>query len=340
VAAAAAGAQPAARLAIPTAADLARAAAFPESTLATAATVPADAFGGRYTAPDGESVAVFSSRRYAPDAAANQRWADFLASLIHGPELASVTVYLAPSAEISRLCGGDALACYQPTGALITVPGQDPAVDLSAEAVLTHEYGHHVAANRLNPPWRALDWGTKRWASYEEVCALAKTGSLYPGAENSVQYALNPGEGFAESYRVLNERRAGLAEPPWNVVDESLIPNDAALALLERDVVDPWTQPTTQSFAGTFRRTGAPRRTYGVSTPFDGALQVTLRAPAGARLALDVLSPNGARLGRAVTTASVRTRTVGANVCGQRSVQLRVARIEGRGAFGLDVSKP
>jgi hypothetical protein len=285
-------------------------------------------------------VTVFSSPRYAADAAVNQRWADFLASLVHGPELASVTVYLAPQLEISRMCGGDAIACYQAAGALITIPGQDPAVDLSAEAVLTHEYGHHVAANRINPPWRALDWGTKRWASYEEVCSLTKAGSLYPGAEDAVQYTLNPGEGFAESYRVLNERRAGLVEPPWDIVDESLIPNDTALALLERDVVDPWTQPATASFSGTFPRTGAPRRIFGISTPFDGALAVTLRAPVRARLSLAVISPSGAQLARAVTSASVRTRTVGTTVCGQRSLRVRVTRLAGSGTFGLDVSKP
>src|SRR5919201_1928956 len=70
-------------------------------------------WGGDYTATTGEHVTVYSSPRYAVDNAANQRWADFLASLVHGPELASVRVYLAPPAQVSLVCGGpDVLGCY------------------------------------------------------------------------------------------------------------------------------------------------------------------------------------------------------------------------------------
>src|SRR5205814_3373682 len=90
-----------------------------------------------------------------------QRWANFLASLVHGSELSTVTVLLSTPAQISSVCGSDALACYSPQGALLYAPGEDPGSDLSAEAVITHEYGHHVAANRLNSPWNALDWGPK-----------------------------------------------------------------------------------------------------------------------------------------------------------------------------------
>ena len=78
-------------------------------------------------------------------------------------------------------------------------PGEDPGSDLSAEAVITHEYGHHIAANRSNAPWLALDWGPKRWASAMQVCAKARQGVLVPGAEDPVQYTENPGEGWAES---------------------------------------------------------------------------------------------------------------------------------------------
>ncbi len=77
------------------------------------------------------------------------------------------------------MCGQGALACYG--GNRIFAPAEDPSFDLSAESVVAHEYGHHVAAHRLNPPWDAIDYGTKRWASYENVCAKARRGRVVPG---------------------------------------------------------------------------------------------------------------------------------------------------------------
>ena len=53
---------------------------------------------------------------------------------------------------------------------------------------------------------------------------------------------------FAEDYRVLNERRAGLPETPWEVVDDSLYPYQTALDLLAQDVTTPWTGATTTSY--------------------------------------------------------------------------------------------
>ena len=46
--------------------------------------------------------------------------------------------------------------------------GQDVGTTTAA-SVLTHEYGHHIADSRQNPPWPSVNWGTKRWASYENV---------------------------------------------------------------------------------------------------------------------------------------------------------------------------
>ncbi len=46
--------------------------------------------GGTYTTTTGEQVRIVVSDRYPVDEARNQRWADFLASLVHGSELATV----------------------------------------------------------------------------------------------------------------------------------------------------------------------------------------------------------------------------------------------------------
>src|SRR5262249_7712038 len=212
-----------------------------------------------------------------------------LASLVHGSELSTVTVLLSTSGEISRFCGKDALACYSDRGALLYAPGEDPSSSLSAEAVIAHEYGHHVAANRSNAPWRALDWGPRRWASSMQVCAATKQGRLYPGAEDPVRYEENPGEGWAETYRVLNQRKLGLPESTWDIVTQALYPTSAALTAAEQDVKTPWTTNTTSTLTGTVTRTSRTRA-YTVTTPLDGTLKLTLRTSRGLRVSFDVFA--------------------------------------------------
>jgi hypothetical protein len=215
-AAAAAQAAPAPRLKSPRLADIARASGpIPDALISRPKTqalalAPTGYWGGVYRASTGENVTVYASNAYPMDPAIGQRWADFLASLVHGPELSSVNVMLSTPDEIARICGQDALACYSDRGSQLFAPGEDPSSSLSAEAVITHEYGHHVAANRNNAPWDAIDWGPKRWDSSMQVCVAAKQGRLSPGAEDPVRYETNPGEGWAETYRLLNQRRLGL----------------------------------------------------------------------------------------------------------------------------------
>jgi hypothetical protein len=339
VAAAAAQSSPVRRLQAPQLKEIARAGVAIDDSVFSAKTsqlaVPAASWGGTYRTSTGESVSVFASNVYPADPAMGQRWADFLASLVHGSELSSVTIFLAPASLVSRLCGSDAVACYSAQDDLLVAPGEDPASDLSAEAVVTHEYGHHIAAHRSNAPWNALDYGTKRWASGMNVCARARTGELAPGAEDPVQYDVNPGEGFAESYRVLNERKAGRAETPWQIVSTALYPSDAALAALEQDVTTPWQTTTTTSRTARFTRT-ARTRTYTIATQLDGALKVTLRPSAGTRLALDVFAASR-RVAHAAGTRAVSRSTA---ICGQRSYRIRVRAVSGKGTFSLAVSKP
>jgi hypothetical protein len=276
---------------------------------------PTGFWGGEYATRTGERVRVFSSPTYTVDPAANQRWADFVAGLLHGPELTSVTVYLAAPAEVSALCGGnpDVRGCYS-SGRIIGL-GEDTQ-DATAEAVLAHEYGHHVAANRSNAPWPALGWGTKRWSSYLDVCRLARAKEIFPGAEGPLLYFFNPGEGFAEAYRLLSERRAGLPESPWRIVDEMYRPDARALALIQQDVLDPWRVNGTVTRSGRFVAGGTRTRVFRVATPRDGEL-----------------------------TASVsgNARLVGAPkrlVCGARTTVVRVARSGAPGPFRLTASRP
>jgi hypothetical protein len=327
------------RLDSPRLGEIARGPAYIADSTLAAAPSRAGYWGGPTLASTGEMVTIYVSDLYPQNAATAQRWADFLASLVHGPELSRLTAYLAPLQQVQSVCGADALACYSPGGESLVAPGDDPAADTSAEAVVAHEYGHHVAANRSDAPWSAEDYGTKRWASYTQVCAKTRAGQLFPGAETEPHYRLNPGEAFAESYRVLNERLAGRTETAWNVVSSTLYPDSTALAAVQQDVTTPWTGATVSRASGALG-TRVRSRTVAVATPLDGTLRVTLRAPARSRFGLSLRAPSGGSLGRATTTAAVRTRTVMATVCGSRNVSLRVSRISGAGTYRLTIARP
>jgi hypothetical protein len=338
VTATAAQSKPLRRLESPQLAEIARASTpivDTQLTTAAAAVAPAGYWGGQYSVATGESVTVYASNSYPVDAALGQRWADFLATLVHGPELSSVTVLLATPEQISHTCGQDAVACYSSRGAQLYAPGEDPGSDLSAEAVITHEYGHHIAANRSNAPWLALDWGPKRWASSMQVCAKARTGVFVPGAEDPVQYTENPGEGWAEAYRVLNEQKAGRPETPWQIVDQSLYPTAAALTAAEQDVTAPWSAGTTTTQTAVLTRT-KKSRTFTVGAQLDGTLRMTVRAPAGMRVSLDVFAGST----RAAHVASTRVVSRTLTVCGARSYRFRVTELAGRGTVSLTVAKP
>jgi hypothetical protein len=296
---------------------------------ALAAPTSALAWGGVYTTADGTAVHVDVSATYPEDPAFAQVWADYLDSLVHAQELARLTLRLAPLAEVQLTCGRGALACYSPmTETIIASPDDTGPDGPTAKQVIAHEYGHHIAANRVNPPWNAEDWGTKRWASYENICARTATGELHPGNEGS-QYAYNPGEAFAESYRILTETKAGAASSLWDIVARVFYPDATALALLEQDVTSPWTGNTASTLTGSFG--GGTQRTFKLRTPIDGSLVLHLAAPSAA-VYREVLSQGSTVLG---TGPTIRHE-----ICGERALTLRVVRVRGRGPFSVSFSRP
>ncbi len=305
------------------------------------------AWGGPVAASDGETVTVVVSDAYAVDPAIPQSAADFLTQLYHGDELSTLTLYLAPLDEVQSICGPAAAGCYGSSAGRSTIisPGTDLPDRTSVETILAHEYGHHVAQSRDNAPWRAVDWGTKRWASYANVCARQVEGTAFPGDEGE-NYYLNPGEAFAESYRLLNFQRGGWESwipSAWNS-DGSFYPGATALDLARQDVLEPWTGPQSTTWAGRFvppkvkvkikkkakRVRLAPlKRT--IATPLDGVVTVTLdRAPAGTTVTLS--DESGAIL---IAPPNGSTYTV----CGQRSLLLTV-RATKPGAFSATIATP
>ena len=281
-------------------------------------------WGGTYTARTGEQVRVFLSDSYPVDEARAQSWADRLAALVHGSELSRLTAHFAPIEEVRLLCGPAAAGCYSPVDQSLLAPG-DSSGAISAESVLAHEYGHHVANNRANPPWKSLDWGPKRWASFARICPRERAGTVFPGRVD--QYRLQPGEAFAEAYRVLTETRAGALDFTWSVVDGSFRPDGSALRLVNEDVVHPW-KPTV----GHIRRALRPGATYEtlLRTPHDGALTASVTPK---RYKLRLLDP----FSRRVLTQG---RSVKRMVCGERSLLLRVIGDGGAGRFSVRISRP
>ena len=108
-----------------------------------------------YRAGTGEWVDISVSGSYPVSESIGQHWADFFAGLLHGDELQLLHAFVAPLPEVRALCGPHALGCYGDNQLVIT---GDTADGFEPEEVARHEYGHHIAFNRANPPWKALEW--------------------------------------------------------------------------------------------------------------------------------------------------------------------------------------
>jgi hypothetical protein len=296
---------------------------------ALAAAQLAASHGGTYTTATGEQVKVFVSDAYPVDDTVNQHWADFLAGLVHGSELAKITVYVAPFAEMQSVCRStEADGCYIFSNEEMVVPGDPPADGAPIEEIVAHEYGHHIALNRSNWPWPAVEWGTKRWASYENVCKRVLAHTAFPGDEGE-NYFRNPGEAFAETYRLLNDSRAPLAsvQLPWRM--DGFNPDKTALDLVAQDVQKPWTGTYISHWRGRLRARAIRRLV--VPTPDDGYARFVLSARPGTAMA--ILDPTtGKPLGAA-------TRQIRYGICGEHRLTLAVFSLRGS-AFSVMIARP
>jgi hypothetical protein len=290
--------------------------------------------GGRVTASTGEQLTVFVSTAYAPDQHSPQGWADFIAALPHGPELGLLTAYVAPLDELAEICGPHALGCY---GGGELFSSGDVYETVTPQEIVRHEYGHHIAANRLNPPWRAIDWGPKAWATEEGVCSRVADHTAFPGDEGDL-YELNPGEGWAEAYRVFADQRTGATPGLWEIVDPSFEPDAEALAAIERDVLQPWAAPTTATYAKRFVAKTPKGWSIPIATPYDGDIAVTVTLPRGGYHTVALLSGKTV-LARGLW-AGARVQRITTTVCGARALTLRITRRGSLGRVAVTVTTP
>ena len=292
--------------------------------------------GGPTTTSTGETVDVRVSDALPAEAATPTRWAEFLTGLTHGSEVSQLTLYVGTLDEVQGICGSNALGCYARDQ--LVVPGET-AIDVSPEEVMRHEYGHHIAYHRSNPPWDAIEWGPKRWASTENVCARVDRKEAYPGDEGS-NYALNPGEAWAETYRLLDERKAGITTASWRIVSPSFFPTEQAFQSAEQDVLQPWTAPHTTSASHVFGKRSPKVWWLQLSTPLDGTLHVNASVPSGGTYDVALVGANHRTVVGRATWVGQRAKRLDGSVCGQRSLFVRVTQKGKLGRVRISATSP
>jgi hypothetical protein len=290
--------------------------------------------GGPIVTSTGETVTVLVSDSLPLETP--EKWAEFLVHLTHGPEITVLETTIATLDEVQDVCGPDALGCYARNRMIAlgapTIDGTTP------EEVVRHEYGHHIANHRENTPWTALDWGPKRWASAASVCPKVSRREAFPG-DGGRNYAQNPGEAWAEVYRVMDERKAGITTATWDIVSRTFFPGEPALAAAERDVLQPWAKNRTTSFRRTFgKRTKA--WWIPLQTPLDGELVLQARVSKNGLFGVALVAPDRKTVLRRANWVGQRLKRTRTNVCGQRTMFARVTRNGPPGSVKITVSAP
>ncbi|MGC1166302.1 MAG: hypothetical protein WA862_09340, partial [Solirubrobacterales bacterium] len=308
---------------------------------AAGARIAASAASARYSLNDGsdDSIAVDVSAacQQECDAADPQAIANFIGTLIHGPEVNLLTIQLDTPSQLAFDCGFDAQACYFGDEGKIVLSGNaDSAPDsASREFVLAHEYGHHVAQHRDMPaPFpAAIKWGTERWSSVVNVCEGHRAGTFFPG-DDGYHYYEDPGEAFAESF-AFNRFPEAAVEWAWS---PALRPTATSLQALRKDTVRPWLGRHSFTVAGRVPRSGALVQEF--RTPFDGKVSI---APAGGRrLGYELLIRNHSgetlRSSRQGVSSSHR---LDYTVCGQSRLRVAVRALGRAGKpFRLTIQRP
>jgi hypothetical protein len=296
--------------------------------------------GGPTTTPTGEVVDIRVSDSLPLDVTPDY-WAGFLSGLVHGSELSRLTMYVTTLDDVQAECGERALGCYGANQMI--VPGEVTPDGTTPEEIVRHEYGHHIAYNRTNAPWSAVDWGPKNWASVESVCSRTAQQEAFPGDEGS-NYQLNPGEAWAETYRLLVEQKAGITTNTWPIVDSSFYPSSAALVAAERDVVQPWTTSRTAVYSHRFAKKAKKPWWLALTTPLDGDFKVSATLPSGSEYSVVLVSSDRSKVLKRGQWVGQRVKSLTSTVCGQRALFVRVTPGTSPGAVGglvrVSVTRP
>jgi hypothetical protein len=287
-------------------------------------------------ASDGLPVRVTMASAYAADTMVAQSYVDLVSGLPHGSELGLLRMRIVPPQQVAPECGATedlgVIACYLPPRNLMVVPGEQSEVGVTPAYVVAHEYGHHVANHRSNPPFGALDYGPKQWASLKNVCHEALAGRLAPGDEGDL-YRANPGEAWAETYARLKYPEG---DGEWRYSD-LLRPTQAGNFAAAADVLHPWKRSRRQTFRGRLGPFDAQDR-FTFRLTLDGSLRFRLAGPRAANYDLEVRA-DGHLEGRTRMPGS-RDRLGWEAACVQapETIAATVRRRSGSGPYTLRVT--
>jgi hypothetical protein len=307
-----------------------------DPALRRSATVAASSYR-RYTITNGPTILVQVSPSYTTTSTSVQNYLDSVFGWLakpaaHGSEVSSIRVYIAPASEVQQACGAsDALACYSPYSMRMVVAGEDSQNpdDPPLPFLAAHEYGHHIAANRLSPqPFDSGNWGAPHWSTYERVCPQQRQGGLFPGDENQ-EYWNNPGEAWAEAFA---DRLFPAMIGDWHYAS-SLRPTSGSYGAIRHDVQAPWRRYARKAVSWRVGP-GRPRtKRFKLSTPLDGAVRIRISGTTRPRFTI-----YGAKSKKRVITS--RSRFVQLTACGNRSAEFRVVRRSGAGLVKVSLSRP
>lgn len=310
---------------------------------AAAARISATASSQRYAIGDGSeaTIGVSVTAACADNCtdADPQSIADFVGTLIHGPELGLVTVQLDTPYQLAFECGFGAEACYFTAEDRIVLSGNEEVDEDGADRnfVLAHEYGHHVAQHRdLPAPFpSAVDWGTERWASVEGVCSGRRHGRLFPGDEGD-HYFEDPGEAFAEAF--ARNRFPG-APVSWRWLRD-LAPTAASFGAIQEDTLSPWQARTSFVLSGRVPARGEGAAVESLPTPLDGT--VTLRPVGLHRRGYELaLRSRAGRLLRSLRPRPAARKQMDFTVCGQSRLRLEIrSRSPHPTPYRLQIQRP
>src|SRR4051794_30378753 len=278
---------------------------------------------GRYPTGDGGTIPVTAEN---PTIA--QQYATFVGTLPHGAELNYLHIVVVPAARVNTECGGSdgdgILACYGSQDQTMIVPdSQATDSDVSVDYVIAHEYGHHIAAHRSNAPLSALDFGPKRWSSYELVCGKTIDGKLAPGDEN-LNSLSTPGEAWAESYA-----RLVFPTEAWRVT--SFLETTTGFLF---SAMHDWHLPLKQRVSTVF--TGDGTKTFRLPLTLDGAFTLQLAGPKSAQY--DIVVRSGGKVEDRTKKAGSSDRIHYRIACRDRRTEnlaITVVRRSGSGSYSL-----
>lgn len=296
-------------------------------------TLPKGATGDSYRSR-GMKVQIWTSPEFLPDAAAARSWANFLTALPQASDAEGLTVYFASESETASICGAGIVACYQPSATLAVLPGSRPAGAAPVEEIAAHVFGHHIASQRSNYPWRAIEWGPKRWSTYQRVCQEPR--GRRPSSPRINTHRTGSSEGWAEAYRAV----AGGRRSQWGAADKWFKPNLKARRLVLDDARRPWTGNADTVRSGSFEAGAGATQTYRLPTPLDGRIRLTLQAGINLDVTLAVKNGDSQRTLGKDSGASRQKRLV-ADSCGEAGFVTVVLRLRaGSGSYRLMAEMP